>query len=63
MKVKEILNTTTNSNVYKRVRGRYVTEKYGGCSHCSPNNGCNRVYKMKDNIQQSWKSHRKTQWK
>lgn len=61
MRTKQILDTTTNSRVYKHTHAEYINEKVGGCKRCSLNRGCNRRYK--DNRERSWKSHRKTQWK
>lgn len=41
MKKKEILKTTDNSTVYRRVKRNYLYS-YGVCDRCSPHGGCNR---------------------
>ena len=58
MKATKRANETTNSNVYKKLRGYVVQVK---CTHCAPNRGCNRLGKRI--ASRSWKSRRKTQWK
>jgi len=60
-KPKQIVDTTTNSRVYNHARSTYIARKQAGCPLCTIGKGCNRRYK--DNIQRSWKSNRKTQWK
>ena len=55
MKVKKIVETTSNSKEYKRLRG--ITNS--GCPICAPHRGCNR----NRNVSKSWKSYRKTKWK
>jgi hypothetical protein len=59
-KAKKNANETTNSNVYKKLRGYVVHVR---CTHCAPNRGCNRRSKISSSDNKSWKSYRKTQWR
>ena len=59
-KARKAAKETTNSNVYKKLRGYVVQVK---CTHCAPNRGCNRLAKSRKSDNRNWKSNRKTQWK
>jgi hypothetical protein len=57
-KNKEILKTTDNASVYKKV----FVKLHLHCPICPPNKGCNRQAKW-NNDYECWKTNRKTQWK
>lgn len=59
-KARKEAKETTNSNVYKKLRGYVVLVK---CTHCAPNKGCNRRSKRRKSDKRNWKSYRKTQYK
>ena len=52
---KKVLKITQDSRVYKMTKRRTTLS----CPICGPNKGCNTNY----NIDNSWKTHRKTQWR
>ena len=58
MKVKHVLETTDNPQVYKKVHNVNISQ----CPICSPNKGCNKRYKFTHD-EHCWKSSRKHQWK
>lgn len=60
MKTKELLKTTTNSNVYNRAYRHYLEYAHGICSRCPPRKGCNWGRRNRD---RNWKNFRKTQYK
>lgn len=55
MRLKEVLDNTTNSKEYRKIVNKMVNK----CGFCSIRKGCNRNRKF-DN---SWKTYRKTQWR
>lgn len=57
MKPKQIVNSTTNSRVYKMTRYQFISP----CPICSPHKGCNRMGLRK--TPKSWKSQRKTKYR
>ena len=59
---KETLNNTENSNVYKRLFWRKLSNELGLCNYCPPHKGCNRRKKRSEE-DRNWKNFRKTQWK
>ena len=61
MKLKEIMDFTTDSRVYK-IAKRLQLESYEGiCSRCHPNRGCNA--RRSRLIKKNWKEFRRTQYK
>lgn len=60
MKLKEIMDATTNRSVYNRVQRQYLFEYENLCHYCPPHRGCNRRFRK---IDRNWKRYRKTQWK
>lgn len=60
MKAKVLVDTTTNSRIYKHARNVYISDKEGYCGWCQMNRGCNKWHR-KD--QRNWKKFRKHQWK
>lgn len=60
MKSKEIMDSTTDSRIYKMAK-RFSLEAYGVCSRCpyrgGDNHGRSRL------IKKNWKQYRKTQYK
>lgn len=69
MRKRETLKNTTNNSVYKKLLLRKIIEDYGLCTICVQR--CNgRLYggenlnpKFLENMDRSWKRHRKTQYK
>lgn len=59
MKTKKVMNSTTNSRIYKLSKRLYL-DHFGLCSWCPPHGGCNW---SRNNLQRSWKEHRKTQYR
>lgn len=59
MKKNEILKTTTNSTVYRKVLKTILFNEDGLCPICPPHSGCNGGFKP----DRSWKYNRKTQYK
>lgn len=59
-KYKELFETT-NRSLYNKLYKHYVCNKYGLCDRGTWHHGCNRWYK--DRAHDSWKDHRKTQYK
>jgi len=64
MKLKRKMEETDDSMVYRRARWEHLVEsgksKGNSCSLCPPHQGCNAGRYGMDN---SWKNHRKTQYK
>jgi hypothetical protein len=59
--MKETEKTTMNSSIYKKMMRKRLYNEEGICYFCRPHDGCNGWGKFRR--QQSWKEHRKYQYK
>ena len=61
MKTKEVMNSTTDSRVYKIAHREQMEHTHGCCSRCHPRRGCN--WSRSGVVKRNWKVYRKTQYK
>jgi hypothetical protein len=61
MKSKEIIDSTTDSRIYKLAKRHFLMHTKGVCSRCHPRRGCN--WGRSRFIKRSWKEYRKRQYK
>lgn len=59
MQVKQELDTTVNSTLYKKLYKRFISHKFGYCDRCGFNRGENIKYSYIRRYKKSWKKNSK----